>query len=246
MKTTSFDKFAEAYDKEMGGAGSYTKTKTIDPALIEASGTIKDKTIYDIACGNGHLARKMVQLSAKEVWASDISSILIKIAKSRYPSKGIKYLVREGLNFKDIPVNYFELITINMAINYISNLDFFFKGLHRLLKTDGRFAFTSDHPLRGLGLYDLKHDRTITDVINKAKRYHEEYTQMTNNLWPGKNDLYTYRRPLSLYSKLLTKNRFYINAIVEPKTCTTTKTAGGEKVFTTIPIIFAMGAVKSD
>lgn len=37
----------------MGDEGDLTHQLTIDKALFEAVGEIKDKVIYDIGCGNG-------------------------------------------------------------------------------------------------------------------------------------------------------------------------------------------------
>src|SRR5437773_2009721 len=115
--TTSFDSFAEKYDEVMGDTGDITHQRTIDKALFEAVGDFKDKTVYDIGCGNGYISRRLAREGAKEIFASDISPKLVKIAKWKYPNphNKIKYSVRDASNFSEIPANYFDLAIMNMV-----------------------------------------------------------------------------------------------------------------------------------
>jgi ubiquinone/menaquinone biosynthesis C-methylase UbiE len=82
--STSFDSFAEVWDRRVRNAGHYTHQHTILPALFALVGNVRGRTVYDVACGNGFLARKLISKGAKEVWASDISPRLIEIATTKY------------------------------------------------------------------------------------------------------------------------------------------------------------------
>lgn len=63
---TSFGRFADAYDARMGDAGDLAHQHAIDAAVFELAGNVRGLVLYDLACGNGHLARKFVKDGAKE------------------------------------------------------------------------------------------------------------------------------------------------------------------------------------
>lgn len=246
--TTSFDQFAKRYDESMGDSGDYTHQNTIDPALFKAIGNFKGKVIYDLACGNGYIARKLARSGAKEVWASDISGKLISIAKTKYENPGnkIKYLVCEASDFSNLPKNHFDLIFMNMAIHYVKDLEKFAKGIALLLKPKGRFIFTTGHPLRKLSLYDAKSgaDPTLESIVDTAKKYTKFRESITFNPWTHEKDLKIYYSPISQYLSALVKNGLYADILVEPKTKTVDKVQNPKPVETNIPIIYALGVIK--
>src|SRR5690606_35515472 len=133
---------------DMGDTGSYNHKHTIDPPLFDLIGNPAGLVIYDIACGNGYISRKLVREGAQEVFASDISGELIKIAKEKYPEEGIKYFTKEAEDFSGIPKNHFDLVIIHMAIWYVKDVDAFLKNVYKILKPKGRFIFSIDHPMK--------------------------------------------------------------------------------------------------
>src|SRR3989344_5958061 len=105
---TSFGKFAELWDRKVGEDGGVSEQLSIKSAL-KLIGGIKNKKIYDIACGNGFLVRMLEKRGAKEIWASDVAPEMIALAKNKYKINKIKYLAREATNFTNIPNNYFDI-----------------------------------------------------------------------------------------------------------------------------------------
>ena len=247
-KTTSFNSFAEKYDQAMGDTGDYTHQKTIDPALFKAIGSYQKKAVYDLACGNGYLARKLAKTGANEVWASDLAESLISIAKNKYdnPKGKIKYLVRDAADFSGLPVNYFDLIFMNMAIHYVENVEKFAKGIASLLKRKGRFVFTTGHPLRKLGQYDAKKgaDPKLESIIDTAQKYNQFREAVTYNVWTGEKDLKIYYAPIGYYISHLAKNGLFADCLIEPRTMTVNRIKNPEPVETEIPTIYAMGVTK--
>lgn len=243
MAPTSFDSFAKKYDQTMGDTGDYAHQKTIDPALFKTMGKIKNKIIYDIACGNGYISRKMINMGAKEVWASDISEELIKIAKKKYPTYGIKYLVRDGANFSNIPKNYFDLIVINMAIHYIKDIEKFFPQISNILKIGGRFVFTTPHLLREMVKVVAKIS-SLEDFLEKAKGYNKDHSELSYNVWTRENNLPFLSRPISRYVNTLSKNKLFVDTLIEPETKMLNNYKEKNEINTPIPLIYAMGAVK--
>jgi ubiquinone/menaquinone biosynthesis C-methylase UbiE len=245
---TSFDSFAEIYDQVMDDTGDYTHRNTIDPAFFKAIKEIKNKVIYDMACGNGYLARRMVKEGAKEVWASDISPTLVKIAqKYENPGGKIKYLVCDARDFKEVPKNYFDIATMNMAIHYLdlSHLENFFKGVASILKPGGHFIFTTEHPLRKLAMMDAKGEQgpTLERVINSARDYISIKERVDHNVWTGEEDLRIYHAPIGHYIDLLAKNSLLVDVLVEPVTkVVIDDVSNPTPVFSNIPAIIALGA----
>lgn len=250
MFDTSFDSFADEYDKANGDSGDYTHKHTVDPALFECIGEIRGLKVYEVACGNGYNARRMVKEGAEEVWASDISSKLIEIASTKYenPYSKIKYLVRDALDFNNLPENYFDLVVISMAIHYVEDLDRLFKNANKIIKKGGRIVFVTNHPLANLGRLDISAPGyDLKKAVQRAKRYIDSYAEKTVNLWDGKKELTIYRAPISLMVNTLVKNGFLVDKMIEPMTITNYANNNLEepkKAKTAIPLFYALGAVK--
>lgn len=249
-RSTSFDDFAEEYDKVNGDTGDYTHKNTVDPSLFECIGNVEGLKVYDIACGNGYNSRRMAKEGADEIWASDLSPRLIEIASTKYenPNSKIKYTVRDATDIKDLPENYFNLVVISMAIHYVENLDKLFNNMNKILKKGGRIVFVTNHPLANLGRLDIgTPGYDLEKALQRAKRYLESYSEQTINLWVGQKGLTIYRAPMGLMVNILVKNGFLVDKMIEPQTITNYANNSLEEpknAITTIPIFYALGATK--
>lgn len=244
MSDTSFDLFASEYSQVMGEEGDYTHANTIDPALFKCVGSFKGKIVYDVACGNGYLSRKLLIEGAKEVWASDLSEKLIELAKKRKGNQ-VRYSVRRAEDISDLPTGYFDLIIMNMALHYMPDLDLFFSQMKQLLKKKGRIVFTTNHPMRDLARLEMKApDTNIERVISRAKSYLKVFKDQTMNMWTGNNNLVIYRAPISVVINSLAKNGLYVDCMIEPVTLTNYSV--GHQDSSDIPFIYALGARKID
>lgn len=137
---------------------------------------------------------------------------------TKYQDLGIKFFVQEAENFSNIPENYFDLVIIHMAIWYVENVDTFLSNVYKILKPNGRFIFSMDHPMKW-SLY-----KTIDAVSQEeAEKEYEKYLEVrkvkTFNNWLKKqDDLSVYFRPMGYYINLCGKNNLLIQSIREPKT----------------------------
>ena len=91
-KTTSWGKVANWYDKLLEKDDDSFQKKVILPNLLRLMNLDKNRTVLDLACGQGYFTRIFSEVSA-HVFASDISSELIKIAKQRNQKSNIEYYV---------------------------------------------------------------------------------------------------------------------------------------------------------
>ncbi|TSC70194.1 MAG: methyltransferase type 11 [Parcubacteria group bacterium Gr01-1014_46] len=214
---TSFERFAKQYDEDMGDIGSYNHQHTIDPPLFDLIGNPKGLTVYDVACGNGYIDRKLMKEGAKEIWASDISNELIRLATEKYEDLGIKFSTHPAEDFDGIPENYFDLVIIHMAIWYVDDVDTFLSNVHKILKPNGRFILSIDHPMKW-SLYKAIDAVPQSKVDEENEQYLEAHKVKTFNQWLKiQDDLSVYYRPMGYYMNLCGKNNLLIKAIREPK-----------------------------
>ncbi len=238
---TSFGKFAKSWDEktEKGIRSSHNTIK----GVFELLGTVKGKNVYEIACGNGFLARQLVEQGAKEVWASDISSELIAIAKSKYDEGGINYLVRDGIDIKGFPKDYFDAVVLHQGVYYIENIDALCKAVYKILKPGGSFIFTATHPL----IHDARLEMgDETDARKENLRYLKIFTRHAKKEWSigGKKIIAKYdfyRRPMSFYINACGRNKLYISNLLEPATLNKVK---NKPTKTTIPSSLIIKAAK--
>ncbi len=211
---TSFGKFAELWDKEVGDRGNFTHSQMINKPLLNLLGDIKGKRVYDVACGNGVLSRALVKKGAVEVWASDISPELITVAKENYKSENIRYSVRDAVDFRGVPKNHFNTVVLLLAAYYIKDIGLFFKKSHDVLKDNGSIVFVLPHPLFNVA-------EELENPKQKAVKLDMDYLKDKKVAWHkngnkkyGKNVYYS--RPLQSYINALAVAGFKITNFIEP------------------------------
>ncbi len=215
--TTSFGKFAALWDKQIGDDGGSGKV-TAD-AIRKIIGPVKNKTIYELACGNGYLSRQFVRLGAKKVFASDVAKEMIDIASHKYPADKINYLVREATNFSGIPKSYFDIVVIEHGIFYIKDIEKLLQGIKTSLKPGGVFVFSILHPLFPEGRKALGHTHAMGEDLDTKKiheQYLKNYSKIVSKNWGDQTVHYrTYKRPLSYYINLCGKAGLLTQEIIE-------------------------------
>jgi len=207
---------AVSWDNRMGKGGNQLQRKILNPAIFHLIGSPKTKVIYDIACGNGHLARRLIRSGAREVWASDVSASMVAIARRKYRSRHIRYFVRNATNFKGIPSGKFDIILVNRAIGYIAKPGLLLRGIRRALKPGGIFIFTLSHPLKTVAFRGMGRKITLKTIIDAAEQYLKVGAPPLANLSGSFFENRIYRRPISSYVNLCSRYGLYINGIEEP------------------------------
>src|SRR5262245_60188226 len=93
--TSSYDAIASWYDR-LVRPDSRAGARMLQH-LFELIGPVSDQQICDLACGQGHLARKLAQVGA-HVIGVDLSSVLIAIARQEETSNplAITYMVDDA------------------------------------------------------------------------------------------------------------------------------------------------------
>lgn len=243
--TTSFGEYAEFWDVKV--AKGIKSTQLSIKGIFDLLGNPAKKSIYEIACGNGVLARLLAEKGAKIVWASDVAKEMIFIAQNKYEANGIKYLVREATNFKRIPRNFFDAVIIHQGIFYVKNVEALIKGVSKLLKPRGVLIFTIQHPLFPEARKAMSQTsgaaKSLADLLQIQEQYLTTYNKVVSKDWDNHKVTYlSYKRPVSYYINLCGKYGLLVEAIQELKSQTKNK---GKVFKSNIPSMIVVKAVKA-
>jgi ubiquinone/menaquinone biosynthesis C-methylase UbiE len=143
---TDYDPIAEQYKRsKLQPWRTYIEFFT----LMQLVGDLKDKTVLDVACGEGFYTRTLRQRGAAKVTGIDLSPKMIELARSsetRDPL-GIEYIVGDGRDMNFGPV--YDLAVAAYFLNYAHNraeLDAMCSAVARCLKPGGRFVTVNTNP----------------------------------------------------------------------------------------------------
>jgi len=246
----SYNNFAKQYSDSHGEEGDYFHKTQIDPYIYKIIGDPKDKTIYDLGCGNGYISRNLAKSRAK-IFASDISDELVKIAKDKSEGLDISYSVRDGIDFSGFSNGQFDVVIMNMVIHYIEDIDTLFKEISRVLKPNGILAFSTNHFFRPASPYSdwVKGEINGQEkLFIKVTNYLETHSVKTKSVWDNETELTIINRPLNQCINTLSKYNLFVKEVYEPES------VGFAKSFTEdlqkshhIPtfIIFGVGKIRN-
>ena len=142
---SEYDRIAEKYrDSKLLPFRDYIESYT----LFKLAGNLAGKSVLDLACGEGHYTRRLMQAGAKAVLGVDISSRMIELAQeaeSREPL-GCRYQTGDAA---DLELDrQFDLITGVYLLNYaasVEQLTRLCRSAFRHLKPGGRFIGFNDN-----------------------------------------------------------------------------------------------------
>jgi 2-polyprenyl-3-methyl-5-hydroxy-6-metoxy-1,4-benzoquinol methylase len=141
-----------AFWDEMMGEGNAFQRVLIGPASERLLQVRSTETVLDVACGNGVFSRRLAQLGARVV-AIDFSEKFIELARARTEEAGyadaVEYLLTDATDedqMLSLGEGCFDAAVCNMALMDMPTIDPLMRTLRRLLKPEGRFVFSVQHP----------------------------------------------------------------------------------------------------
>lgn len=178
---------------------------------------IKGKKVLEIGCGGG---QSVIFLTKKGAVCSgvDVSKKQIDYAKKLSEKNDVKinYSIGSGDNLHKFKNGEFDIILSIFAIQYIQNLDRCFKEINRVLKRNGHFIFSLDHPFYSvLSPINFK----IENRYNYSGRIDTIKTSdiIKKDKWPqgdSQKFVFYFRRISDIY-KSLTSSNFMVEEIKE-------------------------------
>lgn len=213
LSQNQWDKMAEIYHRGIGRRGDRLHQKYIDPLIFEFLTGVKRADILDAGCGNGYLLHGLAKY-AKSMVGLDYSKRLLDFAKEH--TKPLKNVLLLHANLvKNLPLkdNSFDVVIANMVLQYLPQLTTFVKEASRVLKRQGLFIVTVDHPGHQLFLraQELKGHENKKFVDTGS--YFKPEMRLKNSLW-DKALLEYFHRPIMDYLNPFA-SLFYLERMVE-------------------------------
>jgi len=175
------------------------------PALLQLIPDVRGKLVLDAGCGTGNLALWLLDKGA-DVIGVDGSPHMLQYAEERVGGKAklLQHNLEEPLSF--LEDNIIDLVVSSLVMHYIKNLEPLFKEFHRVLKPDGAFLFSIEHP--------------VSSSYNRPSENYYEPNLITYD-WTGFTEepvtVPSYRRALQDYTESLANTGFVIERLTEPK-----------------------------
>ncbi|MFA6845645.1 MAG: class I SAM-dependent methyltransferase [Sphaerochaetaceae bacterium] len=197
----AYDELADAYNAriETKPHNAYYDRPAVQSLITDLSG----KKILDAGCGPGIYTQWLLQNGAS-VTALDANERMLEHARKRNGAKAI-FLhanLEEPLFFLSDAL--FDGIVSALTITYCKDLVFVFKEFSRVLKPNGWFVFSTEHPFFSYRYHDLGN-------------YFP--TQEVSCMWNGFGKpvmMKSYYHSLGTITDALTNNGFAIERVLEP------------------------------
>ena len=198
LNQNQWDKVAEIYHHGIGRKGDRLHQKYIDPLIFEFRDGVKKADILDAGCGNGYLLHGLAKY-AKSMVGLDYSKRLLDFAKEHTrPLKNV--LLLHANLVKDLPLkdSSFDVVIANMVLQYLPQLKTFAKEAFRVLKKQGIFIVTVDHPGHQLFLRAQELKGHENKKFVNTGSYFKPEMRLERSLW-DKALLEYFHRPISDY-----------------------------------------------
>lgn len=128
-----WDRVAHLYD----ATWAPLTTQLVEP-LLDAAAVGAGQRVLDLACGPGYVAAAAAARGA-EVVALDISAAMVAEARRRHPELDVREGAAERVDFAD---ESFDRVLMSFGILHVADPAAVLREVRRLLRPDGRFAFT--------------------------------------------------------------------------------------------------------
>jgi ubiquinone/menaquinone biosynthesis C-methylase UbiE len=144
------EEYANNADKSVGGNYLWNYT------FFQVIGNVKNKSVLDLACGDGFLTRQLKKKGASNAIGVDLSPEMIKIAEEKEKKNplGITYDVGKVGELKK--VGEFDLVVAGFLLHYSETEEELLqmcKDIYKNMKKGGRFFTINRNPLSPLGTH---------------------------------------------------------------------------------------------
>lgn len=192
--------FYEGYRKIRENDGNANVLFEI-PALFSMMPDLVGKKVLDLGCGFGEHCKLFVDLGAEKVVGIDISEKMLEIAKKENSHPRVTYLQMLIESLAELNGD-FDVVVSSLALHYVEDFAGVVKNVYRLLKKDGIFIFSQEHPIVtshsggsrwtkdengeklhvNLSNYGIEGEREVTWFVDGIKVYHRTFSTIVNTL----------------------------------------------------------------
>jgi cyclopropane fatty-acyl-phospholipid synthase-like methyltransferase len=190
---------------------------SLRPVMLKLVGDVRMKHVLDIGCGDGRYSLIFANSGALVV-ATDFSIHQIEIAQKKHAHRNIQYSVGDVSADTVAPASM-DVIFANLVVPSLGSpekLNELFSLAKSMLKHDGRFVFSTLHPLYlspNQDSYDKATDFSPVNYFNEGSLFRSEAQTNAGNKMVFEEAHFS----LSRISRCLMENGFLIRSIVESK-----------------------------
>jgi len=195
------------------------------PAIRAELPELEGLGVLSLGCGSGVDSKWLLDHGAEKVTAIDISDKLLGIAKQQFPEIEFHNMDMENLDFED---ESFDLAYSSLAIEYTGDWSQTLSQVHRVLKPNSLFVFSSGHPIHSAMLWE---NDGKTKTVKLGKEVNIETEEQTvfgdylaldySGIRPQKGDVAgfevtTHHKPIGKMIDEILSSGFTIERMVEP------------------------------
>jgi ubiquinone/menaquinone biosynthesis C-methylase UbiE len=203
----------QAFRKEQG---TYNELVEV-PAMLELIGDVEGKRVLDAGCGFGYYSLLLAKSGAM-VTGIDISEKMVELAENnaRDASVECRFFVCDMQDLSVFAGNTFDMVVSSIVVGHLDFLEKAFSEVFRVLKHEGIFAFSENHPmLKGSWEKDSGGKRLHWNIDNYFERSIRTIEWRTQD---GKIiETSSRHRTVQDYFDALTSSGFLVERLVEPE-----------------------------
>lgn len=113
----------------------------------ELLGNLQFDSILELGCGTGKNTVFLAQIGSV-VHAVDFSQGMIEKAREKLQADNVHFALMDMTQPWDFEPGFFDLITCNLVLEHIQDLNFVFREAARVLQPNGYFFINELHPFR--------------------------------------------------------------------------------------------------
>jgi len=218
---SAWDELAGFWDERMG-AGSTWQGHLIQPAVEQLLRLDPGERVLDIACGNGEFARRMSELGGS-VLAVDFSEGMLERARSH--GGDVEYRSADATDEEALVAlgdpESFDAVVSNMAIMDMESIEPMVAAAARLLRTGGRFVFSTLHPAFNSGdvrpTVELDPEGSTREIYSvKVSSYGRSSTSKGVAIQGQPVEQWYFHRPISTIFRAFFDRGFVLDGLEEP------------------------------
>lgn len=168
----SYNKWAAQYDINLN------KTRDLDQKATEnVLSKYQFEHVIELGCGTGKNTQWLIQ-KASNIICIDFSEEMLEKAKEKINSEKVKFRKGDILKSWKIENDFADLITCNLVLEHIQDLDCIFSQAYQKLKSKGVFFISELHPFKQYTGSKAKYE--TANGIEELEVYIHPVSEFTN------------------------------------------------------------------
>ncbi len=139
---SAYDLWSSQYDS------NHNKTRDLDKLVTEEIlSELEFSEVLEIGCGTGKNTAFLIK-KARRVTGMDFSKEMLKIARGKFQKENVHFIEADITEIWPITDLSFDLVTFNLVLEHIADLDFIFSEAFKKLKPGGYLFISELHPFK--------------------------------------------------------------------------------------------------